>query len=82
MVKTSKMTYQKFVSEVFVVFTNPNVADKEIYKMVLEVKPDLRKYSWSNSQIISLAAKIWKKHPDRSTQKASPKSKTKIKTKK
>lgn len=76
------MTYQKFVSEVFAVVNNPNVANNEIYKMVLAAEPDLHKYSWSNGQIISLAAKVWKKHPDRSTQKTSPKRKTKIKTKK
>lgn len=53
---------------------NPNAADREITRRVLAEQPDLYGVSWSNGQIISLAAKVWKKYPasEKSTTKKSP----------
>lgn len=69
------MTYRKFVSEVFAVVNNPNVADRAIARRVLAEQPDLYRVSWSNAQIIRLAAQVWKKYPasEKSTAPKSPK---------
>lgn len=68
------MTYRKLVSEVFAVVNNPNAADRDISRRVLAEQPDLYRVSWSNTQIVRLAAKVWKKYPasEKSTAKKSP----------